>query len=449
MHDDAIALLPRPPDRATASIVVGFSGGLDSTVLLHVLANDAVLRTQGVRALHIDHGLHSDSRDWAAQAQDIADALGVGFGTIAVHVPRDSGLGPEAAARHARRTAFAAALRAGEVLALAQHRDDQAETFLLRALRASGPDGLGSIRPWRAFAAGWLWRPLLDTPRSALLAYAQRHGLRWIEDPSNRDLSLDRNFLRHRILPLLRERWPHADAGLARSAELSAQAGDLLDNEDAAVLQRMRLDGGDALSRSALRALAPERRARVLRRWVQACGAPPLPSEGIARIESDLLPAARDRLPAFAWQGRDIVAWRDGLYCIEHRERASRALPLDWSALWDGRLPLKLPNDDRVQLVGTDALPWPVRVHARRGGERIRLPQREHHHALKHVLQDLAIPPWQRARMPLLSRADGALVAAGDRIVSAEFSEWLRASGAELRWLRADAAAAHRDRSGR
>jgi tRNA(Ile)-lysidine synthase len=445
MHDDAIALLPRPPDSATASIVVGFSGGLDSTVLLHVLASDSVLRTQGVRALHIDHGLHTDSQDWAAQAQGIADALGVGFRKIAVQVPRDRGLGPEAAARQARRTAFAAELRAGEVLALAQHRDDQAETFLLRALRASGPDGLGSIRPWRAFAAGWLWRPLLDTPRSDLLAYAQRHGLRWIEDPSNHEVALDRNFLRHRILPLLRERWPHADAALARSAELSTQASDLLDDEDAAALQRMRLDGGDALSRQALRTLAPERRARVLRRWVRDCGAPPLTGEGLARIESDLLPAARDRLPAFAWHGRDIVAWRDGLYCIEDRKSAARALPQHTSLPWDGRAPLTLANGDRLVLLDADALPWPVRVHARRGGERIRLPQREHHHALKHVLQDLDIPPWERARMPLLSRADGALIAAGDRIVSAEFNEWLQVSGAELRWLRADAAVAHRD----
>ncbi len=447
MHEDAITLLPRPANSATAPIVIGFSGGLDSTVLLHVLASDAALRVQGIRALHIDHGLHSDSQQWAAQAEQIADALGVGFRSVAVQVPRDRGLGPEAAARHARRAAFEVDLRKDEVLALAQHRDDQAETFLLHALRASGPDGLGSIRPWRRFAAGWLWRPLLDTPRSALLAYAERHGLRWIEDPSNRDLTLDRNFLRHRVLPLLRERWPHADAALARSAKLSAQAGDLLDDEDAAVLKRIRLNGGDALSRLALRALVPERRARVLRRWVHDCGAPPLPGEGLARIESDLLPAERDRLPAFAWHGREIVAWRDGLYCIEDRERASRVLAQDTSLPWDGRAPLLLANGGRLVLHNKDALPWPVCVHARRGGERIRLPQREHHHALKHVLQDLAIPPWERARMPLLSRADGELVAAGGRIVSSEFDAWLRASGAELRWLRADMAAAHRDLS--
>ncbi len=438
MHDETPTLLARPDEFATAPIVVGFSGGLDSTVLLHRLANDAARHISGLRALHIDHGLHADASQWAAHAERTCRALGIDSRTIVVEVDRNSGLGLEAAARQARRTAFAAELRAGEVLALAQHRDDQAETFLLRALRASGPDGLGSMRPWRRFAAGGLWRPLLDTPRSALIAYAEHHGLRWIDDPSNDDLSLDRNFLRHRVLPLLRERWPHADAAFARSAELSARTADLLRDEDARMLEHVRLDGRDILSRQALRGLASERRARVLRHWVQTCGAAPLPAEGVARIETDLLRSARDRLPAFAWQGHNIVAWRDGLYCLDDREQDARMLPEDMSLDWDGRTSLILPNNDRLQLVGGSTLPWRLRVHARRGGERIQLPGREHRHALKHVLQDLGIPPWQRARMPLLSREDGMLMAAGDRIVSADFADWLETSGSELQWLRTE-----------
>src|SRR5690606_16881113 len=107
----------------------------------------------------------------------------------------------EAAARRARRAAFAAVMQAGDILATAHHLDDQAETFLLRALRASGPDGLAAMRPWRAFGPGWLWRPLLATPRAAVRAYAQARRLAWIEDPSNAHTDLDRNFLRHEVLP--------------------------------------------------------------------------------------------------------------------------------------------------------------------------------------------------------------------------------------------------------
>jgi tRNA(Ile)-lysidine synthase len=436
MHD-TLSLLPLPADAAQAPVVVGFSGGLDSSVLLHRLAHDSALRARGLRALHVDHGLHPDSRAWAARAEATCVAMGVAIRIVTVDVPRDSGLGPEAAAREARRAAFAAELRPGEALALAQHRDDQAETFLLRALRASGPEGLASMRVWTRFDAGWLWRPLLDTPRDALAAYARQHGLSWLEDPSNDDPRFDRNFLRHRIMPMLRERWPHADAALARAAELAAEASDLLGEEDETALADARLHHGTALSRQALLAIAPARRARVLRRWVQACSAPPLPAEGLARIERELLPAAPDRLPAFAWHGHEIVAWRDGLYCIEARARGTRTLPPSTSLAWDGREPLTLANGDRLVLYGAAALPWPVRVHLRRGGEGIRLPGRTHHHALKHVLQDRSVPPWERERMPLLSRDDGELIAAGDGIVSAELEHWLQATGAGLRWLRA------------
>jgi hypothetical protein len=148
--------------------------------------------------------------------------------TIARVEVRDDGDGPEAAAREARHAAFERELRDGETLALAHHRDDQAETFLLRALRGSGADGLGAMRAWRAFGRGWLWRPLLAQPREALRDHATTHGLPWIEDPSNADPRFDRNFLRQRVLPLLRERWPRVDASFARSAALGAEAADAL-----------------------------------------------------------------------------------------------------------------------------------------------------------------------------------------------------------------------------
>src|SRR5690606_29045284 len=122
------------------------------------------LRGRGLRALHVHHGLHPDADAWAAHCEAACAALQVPLAVERVLVERASGLGLEAAARGARRAAFARALGEGEVLALAHHRDDQAETFLLRALRASGPDGLAAMRPWLRFAGGWMWRPLLEQP---------------------------------------------------------------------------------------------------------------------------------------------------------------------------------------------------------------------------------------------------------------------------------------------
>ena len=410
-------------------VLVAFSGGLDSSVLLHRLAGDPAVRTRGLRAIHVHHGLQPAADDWAAHCQRNCARLGVPLAVVRVAVAAGSGPANEGAARTARHAAFADALGDGEVLALAHHRDDQAETFLLRALRGSGVDGLAAMRAWRPYAAGWLWRPLLGLPRSALLAHAREHRLDWIEDPSNARDEADRNFLRLRVLPLLRLRWPQADAALARSAGLAAEAAQLLDTEDAHALAALRGSDG-ALAIAALRDLPAARRARLLRRWVGESGLPPLPARIVTRVEHELLDARADAHACAEWPGAWIRAWRGGL----HAGRHAPPLPADWEAGWDGRAPLSLPAGGTLALTGCDGFGTPLRVHARRGGERLRLPGRAHTHALKHLLQDTGIPPWQRARLPLLSSADGTLLAAGDALLSAEFAAWLDARGARLRW---------------
>ncbi len=413
-------------------VLLAFSGGLDSTVLLHALSQDPAIRTTGLRAIHVHHGLQAPADDWAAHCTRFCESIGVPLTTIKVSVERDSGEGLEAAARKARYAAFENALREHEILITAHHRDDQAETFLLRALRGSGPDGLAAMRPWRKFAAGRHWRPLLETPRGDLLAYAQLHGLSWLDDPSNEDTRHDRNFLRQRILPLLRERWPQADAAFARSAVLNADAVELLDQEDALALAMTRSVDPQALSASALLELAAPRRARVLRRWIDALGFPPLPGEGIAQIESALLPARADARARFVWRDAVIERWRDLLHVQHLRE----PLPAGWSTEWDGSGPLPLPGGDRLELQGANAFPSPCRVSARQGGERILLPDRAHSHALKNVLQELGVPPWERAVLPLVHNHAGELAAIADFAYSAAFDAWLRQQGARLRWRR-------------
>ena len=419
---DALRNAPRGP------VCVGFSGGLDSTVLLHALAFEAGVREQGLRALHVHHGLHRDADAWAAHCRSACDALGVPLAVVRVDVQR--GGGPEAAARAARHAAYADALAEGEALALAHHRDDQAETFLLRALRGSGPEGLAAMPARRPCGRGTLWRPLLAVPRQVLLDHARAHDLHWIEDPSNVDTALDRNFLRARVLPLLRERWPEAEAALARSAALSSEAAALLVPGDVGGLALVSTDDPAVLSRPSLALMPRERRARVLRRWIAALGLPALPAGGVARIESDLLPAPADAGARYAWQGAEVRAWRDGLYA----GRPVAPLPPGWVAHWDGHAALSLPGGGTLRLHPDAAFDPPLAVRARTGGERIALPGRTHSHALKHVFQDLGVPPWLRPAMPLLVDGDGAVLAAGDRIRSGAFDAWLRARGAQLAW---------------
>ncbi len=437
------SLLSALRDLPPAPLWVGLSGGLDSSVLLHLLAQHPSARAEGLRAglraIHVHHGLHQHADAWADHCADLCSALGIELTVVPVSVVRDAGNGLEAAARDARYAAFAATLADGDVLALGHQRDDQAETFLMRAVRASGPAGLGAIRRWRALGSARLWRPLLDTSRAELRAYAQAHGLAWIEDPSNADVAFDRNFLRDRVLPLLRERWPHVDAAFARSAQLLAEADALLADGDAIALAHAATADPASVSASELQRLPAARRARVLRRWIAGLRLPPLPSNGVERIDRDLLTARADAQARFVWRGAVVTRWRDLL----HAGRQRAALPSDWRLAWDGSHAAALPGGGRLQLVDSDGLPSPCLpspcvLHARTGGERITLPGRSHSHALKQVLLDLGVPPWQRAQLPLLSTPQGEVLAAGDLAYSSGFDAWLRQRQARLCWTPPD-----------
>jgi tRNA(Ile)-lysidine synthase len=440
--DDALAPLDG------AQVLVGFSGGLDSTVLLHALSARRG-RLGGLRAIHVDHGLQAASGDWSRHCARACAELGVPLQVREVRVvPR--GDGPEAAARRARMTAFADALGPGEALVLAHHLDDQAETVLLRLLRGAGGAGVAAMRDARPFARGVLRRPLLGMPRAALQAYARDHALSWIQDPSNAGTCFDRNYLRHEVLPRLHARWPGATQALGASARLLAEDAALLDEECARRLRDVALDAdGTVLRASALRALSAPWRARVLRHWLQGRGLPTPAAAAHARIDAELLGARPDAVATIAWPGVVLRRWRDGL----HAEAPGPDLPAAWEAAWDGAGPLRLPDGswlDIAEAEGVTPDPRPsgedaqaaafraafgiVHVRPRAGGERLRLPGRAHRHQLKHLLQDAGIAPWLRARLPLSFAEDGELLAAGDALVGARLAAWQAEHGRRLRW---------------
>jgi len=408
-------------------LCVAFSGGPDSTALLHALAQLPQARLRGLRAVHVDHGLHADSANWALQCQAICAAWHIALQVMRVDIARDSGEGLESAARHARYAVFGNVLREGERLLLGHHRDDQIETVLLKLLRGAGPEGLGGMRMQRALGRGLLWRPLLDLPREALRTYAEQHGLSFVTDPSNEDRRYSRNRLRHDVLPLLSAHWPHAGDAILHSARLSRAAADALATQWRDALLRLRDPASESLDASAWLALAPALRDPLLDHWLHELGCTAPSAAQRMQIERQI--AARDgRVPCIRWPGTELHIWKHRLWA--RRPRA----PIDtlWTSPWRGE-PLALPDGSTLTLTLQVALARPLTVRLRRGGERMRPAGSAHTRELRDLFQQGTIPPWQRPGCPLIY--DGAtLIAVADRWMTDEAAGMFRAMGTFPVW---------------
>ena len=402
LQDSLRAFLARFPCRGRRWVAL--SGGLDSTVLLHLLSAEG----EPVSAVHVHHGLSPNADDWADHCAELADSLGVPLVTRQVVV--DTAAGVEAGARDARYGEFHHLLEPGDQLLLAHHGDDQVETFFLRLLRGAGPQGLSGMRSARPLGQGTLLRPLLGVARSDLEAYAREHELSWIEDESNRDPRFDRNYLRARVLPLLSERWPLRQRvqRAARNLEESAVLLQELAESDLRDCRRRPERLGESVALEGFIALRPERRRNLLRSWAESLGGVWPSAPQLAELEQQLASADPDRLPAVP-VGRMVARrFRDRLFLTP-------ALPevlQSYSSSWDGQCLMQLAG--RGSLKGLPG--WPVgqyRVAFRQGGERARPLERQHSQTLKKLLQEYGLEPWLRDRVPLIFEGD-RLLAVGD-----------------------------------
>lgn len=390
-------------------LVVGFSGGLDSTVLLHLLREWRSHHGRELLAVHVHHGLSPYADAWEGHAEAVCRAWDIPLCLQRVQVERRASL--EAAARAARRSALVSVLQEGDALLLAQHREDQAETVLLRLLRGSGVTGLAAMRPDSVMAAPgagtWpLWRPLLDVSRTSLERYAVRHALSWVEDESNQDTRYSRNFLRNDILPALRTHWPAAASTLAATARRLQDADDVL-QEVAAESAVVCMEADDRLSAPALQQLSPARRRLVLRYWLQQQGFRHPDEAVLAQVEAVAMSLREDAVPCVRWPGCEVRRYRQHLYAMT----PLAVVPVRWSAEWDMIAPLQLPDGRTLHAEGA-ALPGsPARVRFREGGER--LPGLGLSHDLKKLLQSAAVPPWERQRLPLVFLGDQLAAIAG------------------------------------
>ncbi len=354
----------------------------------------------------------------------MARALGVPLRVRTAKVARARGESLEAAARAARYGLLATALAPDEVLLTAHHQDDQLETVLLQLLRGAGVAGIAAMPALAAFARGRLVRPLLPWSRAELTAWARSQGLEWIEDPGNSELRLDRNYLRARVLPLIRERWPAAAATVTRAARHAAEAQRLLDAVGAA--DAARASFGAMLSAQRLRTLPPERRRNALRFWITAAGHLAPPASRLEEIAGPLLQARADAQPCVRWEGALLQRQADLLSL--RAAPGTRGVPaapaprleeVSWP--WRRRRTCALPGcggkltlkrDARGPL-DLDALPATLTLRARRGGERLRPVRAGPRRALKSLLQEARVPVAERARLPLIFAAETLIAVAG------------------------------------
>ncbi|NKI73215.1 tRNA lysidine(34) synthetase TilS [Dickeya sp. CFBP 2040] len=398
--------------------LVAYSGGLDSTVLLHLMTR---LRQRAVslRAVYVHHGLSSYADMWAEHCRTQCLNWRVPFDALRVQVDARDG-GVEAAARSARYQALQQHLFDGETLLTAQHQDDQSETFLLALKRGSGPAGLASMAATAQSNGVRLQRPLLSIAREQLEAYARANQLLWVEDDSNADERYDRNFLRRQVLPLLKQRWPHFPSAVARSAQLCAEQEQLLDELLAESLVALRnADGG--LSVNALVPMSATRRFALLRRWLAEQGARMPSREQLNRLWQEVAISRDDANPCLqlgAWQVR---RFRHYLYLLPMMTPVT-----DYVLPWQPTVaPLPLP-DNLGQLQLSTQGTW---VRQPRDNETVtvrfgfqgyvQIVGRTHGRPMKKLWQELNVPPWLRERTPLIFY-NNHLIAAAGRFVTRE-----------------------------
>lgn len=416
---------------------LGFSGGLDSTVLLHAMAR---LRGQlggELRAIHVNHHLHPRSNAWQEHCRRVCAALEIPIECRDVTVAPAAGESLEAVARARRYEVYRELLRKSDLLLLAQHQDDQLETFLLQALRGAGLHGLAAMPVIAVLGRGQLARPLLGYTRAALQAWAQAEGLKWIEDPSNTDTHFDRNYLRQRVVPLLQARWPASAETVSRSARHCAEAMELLALQAADDLQQCTQSDPDSLALPPLLSLGVPRSRNVLRYWIKQLGLPLPPTNKLEQVFSEVLTARADRNPCVTWKGVELRRYRGRLYVMrplselpaeEYRLGQGVELDLGGSA---GVLSLQTARAEGLRLAMCPEEGF--RVRFRSGGEICRPAGRAHRRPLKKWLQDYGVLPWMRARLPLIY-AGGELAAVAGLFVCAPFAAGEAESGLRIHW---------------
>lgn len=386
------------------TVLMAFSGGLDSRVLLDLLVRLQNTLGYQLHAMYVHHGLSKNADAWSEFCQNTCLSLNVPFKVVHVQVDKTTGLGVEATARQARYDALTA--ENADFIALAHHQNDQAETFLLQLFRGAGVKGLSAMMALDTQRR--LIRPLLEVPRAQLIQYAESLGLQWIEDESNQDTHFDRNFIRKIVLPAIEQRFAHVSVSLARTAHHMSEAADLL--EELAELDAVFCVQNQQLNLTELAKLSLPRAKNVMRYWLISQQYLP-PSTARLQVMLDQLLGAKldaNLKVAIGGEGASLRRYRNLAYIENYTPQATIEM------VWQGEPELCLPDGSRLiflRKMGEGLAEKRLGIHTlritqRSGGERFKPVAARPTRTLKHLLQEANVPPWQRDRIPLIYSDD-------------------------------------------
>ncbi len=372
---------------------MAYSGGLDSSVLLHLLLSTE--REYEILPWHINHGLVDNALQMEQFCIQQAQAYGLEIRVDRLDLANvDSNI--EAVARRQRYRLFEENTQAGDCILTAHHADDQAETFLMNALRGSGVAGLRGIAGQRRLGSSLLLRPLLGFSREQLEDYANRHEVAWFNDPSNQNPRFDRNYLRREIVPLIKQRWPGYQDALSTSSEIQSETQALLDEIGSQDYQHLRIpDRGkiDRLDIGAMMQLSLPRRKNLVRYWITTAGLPPPPFSRL-RETMQQLQARPDAMPKIVMSGYSLRIYDRQLFLVLERARDKCGGAFEFGQHEKIEIPqldLRLSRKEILRRLGVADKNQSLTLKFRQRGE-----QNEDGHRLKRLFQQHRVPPWER-----------------------------------------------------
>ncbi|NQY43648.1 MAG: tRNA lysidine(34) synthetase TilS [Legionellales bacterium] len=410
MYDLSLVFGNYLPIIQNKKIWVAFSGGIDSHVLLHSFVrflNDTSINVE-INAIHVNHGLNKDSNIWQEHVSKVCDDLHIKLVIENVNISSSCG-SIEENARKARYRAFNKSVQEDEILFIAHHQDDQAETLLFRLLRGSGVQGLSAIPKSRSLEPGTIIRPLLNINKEQIIDYAVSNNLKWIDDYSNNNLNFDRNYLRHKIFPLLKERWPNYTKNFQRAIDNNVESRVLLDDLALIDIDICR-SAKNILRVSQLNKLSITRQKNVIRHFIITLGFRVPSSKLLNLIISDVINAKYDATPELVISNYSVRRFKDFLYIIKKIDKIDLS---NTEIEIDLRQETVLPDNIGV-LMNSCVLGEGISVDRkdkllvkfRQGGEKILSASSKRHLSLKKMFSYWNIPPWERNQIPIIYHED-------------------------------------------